>query len=363
MIDLLKRHWTWRIAVALMILFTLYWGAFAARRYASEAHIVVENLQAPTTNGMDLSSFLTGGGRDSKDLLLLRDYLRSADMLAKLDAELDLRSHYSDSYDVFSRLLYRDIEAEWFLRHYRQRVGVDLDEPAGILIIKAQAYNPEVAQAIARVLVREGDRFMNERAQGLAREQVSFAEREVTTAGKRMAQARQKLLGYQNAQGLVSPTATVENISGVIARLEGELSNLQARRGALQSFLAPSAAELVQVNAEVSALEKQLKSQRGRLASSNGKRTLNRVAEEYDRLALEAGFHQDVYKTALGALERSRIDATRTLKKVSVLQTPTLPEYSTEPGRLYNIVMYLLATLLLTGILHLLMAIVREHRD
>ncbi|OGA74829.1 MAG: hypothetical protein A3G81_16905 [Betaproteobacteria bacterium RIFCSPLOWO2_12_FULL_65_14] len=363
MIDLLKRHWTWRIAVALMIVFTLYWGAFAARRYVSEAHIVVENLQAPTNNGMDLSSFLTGGSRDSKDLLLLRDYLRSADMLKKLYTELDLRSHYSDSYDVFSRLLYRDIPAEWFLRHYRQRLTVDHEESAGMLVIKAQAYKPEVAQAIASLLVREGDRFMNERAQGLAREQVSFAEREVATAGKRMAQARQQLLGFQNAKGLVSPTATVENISAVVGRLEGELSDLQARRGALQAYLAPTAAELVQLNAEVNAVEKQLKTQRARLASSNGKPTLNRVAEEYDRLALEAGFHQDVYKTALGALERSRIDATRTLKKVSVLQTPTLPEYSEEPGRLYNVVMYLLATLLITGILHLLMAIIREHRD
>lgn len=363
MIDLLKRHWTWRIAVALMIVFTLYWGAFAARRYVSEAHIVVESLQAPTSNGIDLSSFLTGGGSGSKDLLLLRDYLLSADMLKKLDAELDLRGHYSDSYDVFSRLLYRDIPAEWFVRHYRRRVAVDFDESAGMLVIKAQAYEPPVAQAIATVLVREGDRFMNERAQGLAREQVSFAEREVTTAGKRMAQARQTLLTYQNAKGLVSPTATVENISAVVARLEGELSDLQARRQALQAYLAPSAAELVQANAEVGAVEQQLKAQRARLASSSGKPALNRVAEEYDRLALEAGFHQDVYKTALGALERSRIDATRTLKKVSVLQTPTLPEYSVEPGRLYNVVMYILATLLLTGILHLLMAIVREHRD
>jgi capsular polysaccharide transport system permease protein len=363
MIDLLKRHWTWRIAIALMLLFTLYWSVFAARRYVSEAHIVVESLQAPSAQSIDFSSFLAGGGRDAKDLLLLRDYLLSADMLAKLDAELDLRTHYSDSYDVFSRLLYRDIPFEWFLRHYRRRVSVEHDEGAGMLVIRVQAYAPEVAQALAAILVKDGDRFMNERAQGLAREQVSFAEREVAAAGKRMAQARQSLLAFQNAKGLVSPTATVESISAVVARLESELSDLQARRTALAAYLAPSASELVQLNAELKAVEQQLKAQRARLAANNGKATLNRVAEEYDRLALDAGFQQDVYKTALGALERSRVDASRTLKKVSVLQKPTLPEYSMEPGRVYNSLMYVLATLLLTGILHLVLAIIREHRD
>jgi capsular polysaccharide transport system permease protein len=363
MINLLKHSWVWRIAALLVVVFTVYWGGLAARRYVSEAHIIIESLQAPTTGTVDFSTFLAGGGRDSRDLLLLRDFLLSADMLQKLDAELDLRTHWSDSYDIFSRLLFRDIPSEWFLRHYHQRVGIDFDERAGFLVIKAHAYKPEVAQSIARVLVREGDRFMNERAQALAREQVAFAEREVATVSKRMSQARQSLLAYQNSKGLVSPSATVENISAVVARLEGELSDLQARRRALQAYLAPSANELVQLNAEVQAVEAQLKAQRGRLASSNGKPALNRVAEEYDRLALEAGFQQDVYKTALVALERSRIDASRTLKKISVLQAPTLPEYSMEPGRVYNAFMYVLVTLVLAGILHLIIVVIREHRD
>ena len=39
---------------------------------------------------------------------------------------------------------------------------------------------------------------------------------------------------------------------------------------------------------------------------------------------MNAEFAQDVYKTALIALEKGRIEATRTLKKVSVLQAPTV---------------------------------------
>lgn len=360
MIELVKRNRLWQMAAILMVLFTLYWGLFAAKRFVSESHIVVENLQGPAMP-TDLTTLISGTVT-SKDILLLKDYILSTDMLRTLDAKLDLRTHYNDSYDVLSRLLYKNIPFEWFHRHYQGRVEAEYDEYSGLLLIRAQAYTPEMAHAIANELVQEGERFMNELARKLAREQVAFAEREVVEVGKKLASSRQALLTYQAKHGLASPTATLETIASVTGRLETEISSLQARRRALESYLAPGAPDLVEISAQINALEQQLKADRSRLVSSNG-RSLNKIAEEYDRLLLEAGFQQDVYKTALAALEKARIDATRVLKKVSVIQSPTMPEYSMEPARLYNIAVFLIATLVLTGIFNLLLIIIREHRD
>jgi len=53
----------------------------------------------------------------------------------------------------------------------------------------------------------------------------------------------------------------------------------------------------------------------------------------------------------------------RWLKKVSVLQQPTLPEYSLEPARAYNVTLSILGVLILAGIAQLLVTIIREHRD
>lgn len=364
LVDLLRRNRIWQAAVVLMVLFTLYWSVFAARRYVSEAHVVVDTVQGlAAAVGLDVGSVFTPQATPPRDVLLLRDYVLSTDMLRKLDAELDLRGHYSASYDPFSRLLYREAPLEWLLRHYRSRISAEYDETAGVLVLQAQAYDPEMAQRIAAAIVREGDRFINQLAQNLAREQVAFAEREVAEANKRMIRARQAMLAYQNAHGLVSPTATVSELSAVVARLEGELSDLQARRSALESYLAPGAPDLVTVSEQIRAVEKQLRAQRTRLASGRNGSTLNRIAEEYDRLTLEASFHQAVYQTAMAALERARVDANRTLKKVSVVQQPTLPEYSTEPGRFYHSALYVFGTLIVVGILLLLIAIIREHRD
>jgi len=363
----LRNRPLWLAAALLVVAFTVYWSLLAARRYVSEAHVVVDLVQSPSTASSmglpELSSALSGSAPTApRDLLLLRDYLLSTDMLKVLDAKLDLRAHYSGSYDPFSRMLYKDEPLEWFQRHYRSRVSAEYDEKNGVLVIQAQAYTPQMAQDIARAMVEEGGRFINELAQNLARVQVRFAEREVAAAATRMAQARQGLVAFQNTHGLVSPPGTVVDISAVVARLEGERSDLQARRGAMAAYLAPTAPDLIQVNEQIRAVDRQLHAQRARLASTGGN-TLNRVAEQYDRLQIEAGFQQSMYQTAIAALERARIDATRTLKTVSVLQQPILPQYSAEPGRLYHSAAFGLGTLLLAGILQLLIAVVREHRD
>jgi capsular polysaccharide transport system permease protein len=78
---------------------------------------------------------------------------------------------------------------------------------------------------------------------------------------------------------------------------------------------------------------------------------------------MQTVFAQDVYKTALTALEKGRIDAARNLKKVSIVQSPTLPQYPLEPRRAYNIIVFALSVLVLAGILQLLAAIIRDHQD
>jgi capsular polysaccharide transport system permease protein len=90
---------------------------------------------------------------------------------------------------------------------------------------------------------------------------------------------------------------------------------------------------------------------------------MNATVEEYQRLEMSAKFAEDVYKTALVALEKGRVEALRTLKKVAILQSPSMPDYPLEPRRIYNIVAFTLAALLLAGIVHLLAAIIRDHRD
>lgn len=346
------------------LLAALYWGLIASDRYVSEAHVVIQRTDLSGGTSLSIGSLLgNAGAANQEDQLLLRDHLLSVDMLEKLDAKLNLRAHYSDRHrDLISRMWFEDASLERFHLHYLSRVSVEFDSYAGILVIKAQGYDPKTAHAIAVMLVEEGERFMNVMAHNLAQAQVTFLEKQVGEMQQRVINARHTVLDFQNRNGLVSPQGTAENLAAIINRLEAQLTDLRTRRVALLGYLMPDSAGVVELDLQIGATEKQIGRETARLASPNGK-TLNRTVEEFQRLQMSAEFAQDVYKTALVALEGGRVEATRTLKKMSVLQRPFEPQYPLEPRRLYNTVVFILLAFVIAGILHLLAAIVRDHKD
>ena len=350
-------------AVVFSALSAVYWTFIASDRYVSEAHVIIQRTDFAGGPNLDFSSLLGGANGGRADQLLLRSHLLSVDMLKKLDAALHLRAHYADPQrDPLSRMWDVDAPLEKFHKHYLERVSVEMDDYAGVLMVKAEGFDPQTAHAIATALVQEGERFMNQMAHTLAQTQVAYLETQVTDMNARAMQARQAVLDFQNQNGLVSPQATAENISGIVARLEAQRTELETQRSALQSYLVPSHPSIVQIDQQIAAVGKQLAQEQARLTSPRGK-TLNLAVEAFQRLEMQAAFTQDVYKTALLALEKGRIEATRTIKKVSVLQAPTAPEYPLQPRRLYNTLVFMLVAMLLAGVAHLLAAIVRDHTD
>ena len=353
-----------KLTILSAILATVYWLLIASDRYVSEANVIIQRTDLITGQTFDFSTLLAGVGSGNRpDQLLLREHLLSVDMLRKLDAALDLRAHYSDeSKDPISRMWFKDASIEWFHRHYRSRVVIEFDDYAGVLRIKAHGYDPQTAQAITRFLVEGGERFMNQIAHELAQAQVSFLTTQLALVHDRLTQARRTILEFQNRKGMVSPQAAAESIAAIVANLEAKRSEIQTQLSSLPAKLVPDHPNIVMLNKSLSAVESQISHEKAKLASTSGK-TLNLTLDEYQRLEMEVTFAQDVYKTALIALEKGRMDATRTLKKVSVLQAPTFPEYPLEPQRIYNAVVTLLFAFLFVGVVKLLEGIVLDHTD
>jgi capsular polysaccharide transport system permease protein len=351
-------------AVIASLLAAVYWLLIASDRYVSHAHVIIERTDLSGGQTMDFSNLIAGAGNTNRaDQLLHRDHLLSVDMLRKLNTDLKLRAHYADSSrDPLSRLWSKDVSIEQFHRYYLSRVSVEYDDYAGVLMIEAQAFDPKMAHAITAMLVQEGERFMNQRAHNLARAQVGFLEQQVLQMNSRALAARRAVLDFQNRKGMVSPRATAEAIGAIVARLEAQRIDLQTQRASLQAYLVATHPNIVMLTQQIAAIDQQLARERARLAAPSGG-SLNRTVEEFQRLEADAVFADDVYKTALVALERGRVEAIRTIKKMSVMEGPTLPEYPVQPRRLYNTLISVLTALLVAGIAHLLMAIIRDHTD
>lgn len=350
------------VSIAFILATTVYWLLIASDLYVSEARVILERTDLSSGQVTDISGLLTGASAQRPDQLLLREYLLSTDVLRKLEDSLKLREHFATNGDWLSRLWNRQAPLELLHRYLESRITIELDDFSDVLVINVQAYTPQMSQAIAAALLGEGERYMNALGHQLASEQVRFLEAQVDELGRRTRAARSALLAYQNRSGMPSPQATADNYAGIVARLESQLTDLQTRRTGLLAFLQPEAPQVAEVNAQVRAVESQLRQERARLAAPQGG-TLNKAVEEYQRLQMEADFTQQVFNSALASLERGRVDATRTLKQVQVLQGASKPEYPLRPRRIYNAVVYALAALCLAGVLQLLVAIVRDHKD
>lgn len=354
----------WRGAAALCVGATVYWGVIASDRFVSEADVIIEHTQLGATKTVDLGSLLGGGagGNNRPDQLLLRSYLLSGDMMKKLDARLHLKAHFSDhAHDPLSRLSDSPTQEE-FYRYYLSRISVEFDDYSSVLVIKSQAFDPKMARAITQTLLSEGEAYMNEMGHNLAESQVTFLEKQVQEMAARFQEARLAVIEFQNKHDMVSPENTAETDVGSLNKLRATRVELETRRAALLAYLTPEAPGVVDLNVQIGAIDKQIAEQQIRLTGGHGA-PLNRTLEEYQRLQLAAGFAEDVYKTALTGLEKGRVEVTRMLKKVSVLQAPTLAEESIQPRRLYNIITFVLVTMLAAGILSLLAAIIRDHKD
>ena len=351
------------VALLLSILMAIYWLVWASDFYISSAHLQVSRTDTQM-QGTDFASLISGNGGGSRtDQLTLRDHLLSIQMLDKLDEQLHLREHYSDNQqDVISRMWDQNVPIEWFHRYFQKHVSVELDEFSGLLIISAEAYKPVVAQAIVQLMVKEGELFMNATAHQLAQTQVDFLQQQLTLMAERSLQARQALLQYQNKKNLASPQATAESIQGIVSKLDAQMSELNVQRSALLAYLVPSHPSVTLLEQQIAATRSQLAEQKSRMASSNSS-SLNLAVEEYQRLQAQAVFAEDIYKAALVTLEKGKLEALRTIKKLSLVREANLPEYPLQPKRIYNTVLSVVLLWMLVGVFHLIRAIIKDHQE
>ncbi|MBN3852513.1 chain-length determining protein [Paraburkholderia sp. Ac-20340] len=341
-----------------------YWLIFASDRYVSQATVIMQRTDQINGPSMVIPTAISAAaGVNSSDQLLLREYLLSEDMLEKLDARLDLRSHYSNWHrDPVSRMWFKDAPVEWFYQYWLNRVDVEYDDYSGVLRIQVQAYDASTAKAIVDLMVGLGEQHMNELGHQLAQSQVDFLQKQVTFAHDRLLEASTNLINFQNRKGLVAPASTAESLNALIAKLEAQKTDIQTQLASLPADLSPSQPTVLMLKKSLAALEQQIALKRAELASPES-RTLNYTVEEFQRLQLQVNFAQDLYKTSLSAMEQGRMDAARTLKMVSVLQSPTMPGYPVQPQRIYNAFVTLLMALAVIGVIKLLESIIRDHVD
>lgn len=348
-----------------MVLATIYYAAFAVNRYVSESTVALQQSGGDASGLPGAALMLAGlGSPDRNETLYLLQYVQSLALLKELDAKLDLRKHYeAERLDAFSRL-WGGASQERFLDYYRSRVDVVLDDASSTLTVRTQGFDPAFAQQLNEAILKASERFVNEMSHSLARERLDFGEHELARAAERLQAARTEVLSFQSKNGLLDPTVQAEASSALSAQMQASISKSEAELRGLRSFMTEDAPQVKALRAQIAATQAQLEADRAR--TTRGGATADRVGElalEFQALRMRAEFALDAYKAALLAIESARIEATRKIKSLAIIEPPSLPETAEYPRRLYNLATLLVVCLLIYLVTRLVIATIREHQD
>lgn len=352
------------LIVVPILLLAGYYATFAAERYVSETTVTVRQANHEGSALPGVALLLGGINPPSReDTLFVREYVHSLDLLKRLDERLKLREHFATgTRDPFLRLP-PDAPQEEFLEYYRSRVEVAFDDVSSLLTLRVQGFDPAFAQRLAQEILRDSETFVNGFSQSIAREQMKFAQSELTSAADRLQHTKSRLMQFQDQHNVLDPTARARASARARDRTQAQLSRQETELRTLQSYLNDNAAPVQAQRAQVEALRRQLEIERARPLKSSGDAKLTQLASQFRDLGMQVAFAEDTYKVALAAVENARIDAVRKLKTLVVIEPPALPQSAAYPRRLYNMATLFVACCLIYAITRLVITTIRDHQD
>ncbi|WP_373886229.1 capsule biosynthesis protein [Campylobacter hyointestinalis] len=361
----LNRLDSFKTVIYIMVAVIFYYTFIAADRYVSEVSLSVKSTDggsSPVSSLSGIASLVGVASSSTEDIKLLQEYIKSLDMLQKLDEKINLRSLYEkQKIDLFFRI-YSSTSKESYLKYYRDRIHILFDDKTGLLNVAVEGFSPEDARIISATILEECERFINEISHNIAREQLRFAQGELESAKQKYKDAKNKLLEFQNQYGVFDPQSLAKTKAGFITEIELQISKKETELNTMRSYLNENAPEIVALKAELRANKEQLEKERRKVASNASQDKLNDVVAQFEALYLNLSFAEDVYKTAITAVETTRIEIGRKAKQVVIIQSPYVPDSAAYPKKMYNIITIFVILTLIFGIVRLVRAIVDEHR-
>lgn len=298
-------------------------------RYTAVSEFVIQ--QAAPLDGTS-ASVLAGAAAAPQVLTSLVDgqylqvYLASSDIKTRLFPDgKKLEQAYRPTLPDLWTGLSANSSAPAQLDFYRKQLSVAPQPMSGSVILTTSGFTPKQAFDLNTALLKQSRRFVNEVNQTINAEQNKFARKEVQLAELNLKAASRKLELFREKNGNLSVQSEQAATSSFISGLESQLVELKVEEAALRrQYRDPNAPEVSFVADQVKELEVQIRQERERSVSKNG-RDLNTLVLEEAGLISDVEFATATLQSARLASDNSRRDSQRQLKYVVVLSQAQLP--------------------------------------
>lgn len=332
------RHRGALAAFALLVLLPFaalvwYLWAVAEDQYASVTSFSVrrEDQASPVEMLGGFAGLSTGSSSDTD---ILYEFIRSQDMVARIDARLNLRGMYGrPGLDpVFT--LPADATVEDLRDHWQRMVKISYDQGDGIIELTALTFTPEGAQQLATAILEESTGMINDLSAAARADATRHAQEELDRAMARLQAARAALTGFRSAHQIVDPGADLQSRMGVIDRLNTQLAEALIE---LDMLLQGTGADDPRVRLrrdKIAVIEARIAAERGKFAAGgNSGEAYATVVGEFERLTVEREFAEQAYLSALAAHDAARAEAQRQSRYLAAHVRPTLAETAEYPQR------------------------------
>ena len=314
---------------AFLVTSAFYCFVIGRDRYTAVSEFVIQ--QAMPLEGAS-ASVLAGSAAAPQVLTSLVDgqylqvYLESSEVKARLFPDgKKLEQDYRIKFPDLRTGLPSNSSAPKQLDFYRKQLSAAPQPLSGSVILTTSGFTPEQAFNLNNALLKQSRRFVNEVNQSINADQNQFARKEVQIAELNLKASTRKLELFREKHGNLSVLNEQAAASAFISGLESRLVDLKVEEAALRrQYRDPKAPEVAFVADQVSELEVQIREERERAVSENG-RDLNTLALEESELVSDVEFATTNLQSARLAADNSRRESQRQLKFVVVLSQPQLP--------------------------------------
>jgi capsular polysaccharide transport system permease protein len=352
------------LIVAIPTVFCAFYYAFwASDVYVSEARFVVRSPNRPAATSLGGLLQGTGFAKTQDDSHTVREYILSRDALRVLEEKIHIKAAYANpGVDVFSRFAALDFDdsMEALHRYYQNKVNVQTDSASSIVTLTVRAFTGKDAADANRILLEQSETLVNHLNERGRQDLIRYAASEVAAAEKMAKSAGLALSAYRNAQNVVDPDREATVQLQQVAKLQDQLILTSTQLSQLTTFT-PANPQIPSLKNRSKALEDEIAKEISRV--TGGRSSLANKAAEYQRLALDAEFANKQLASALASLEHARNEAQRQQVYLERIAQPNLPDVAQEPRRVRSVAASLILGLVAWGILSMLLAGVREHRD
>jgi capsular polysaccharide transport system permease protein len=341
----------------------IYYGLIAADQYAAEARFTVRGGTAPK---LDSLAALTGVPTMQiiQDTQIVLDFIQSRAIVEQLDQKLDLRQMYSRAgVDRLSRFNPKK-PVEKLVRYWKSMVDTSVQMPSGIVELTVRAFTPADATKIANGILEASEKLINDMNDRMRHDALELSELEQQRAEEKLTQAHIALQKARNDEGMLSAGHTAEAVNTLISSAESDLLSLKREYETQKRNVSVNAPQMRYLQARIDAANEQIVLLQAKLTNPTENRhvkALSTVMSKLDYLELNQKISENLYSSAIAALERARISSESKALYINSFVLPVLPQEARYPRRLLIFCSIAAASLMAWGLLCGLTSLVRNN--